>query len=306
MNPTGSRLMPDFTSRRTAFHYTTALNTLIKLGVNLNRVEMLAVGEHENYRGEIREQEPAPGTELGPSTKITLKVGYPSAVDEMPYQFFYGLGKVRSSTGGWEEAARCLMAPYDAAVIRYQAFCKFNDLKSNLGLIDYGHLQRFLSLFDFALVEETRDLGESIVWSSVFPFFNEWSGSAGLVCRVLKALFGFDFEIRENTPVDHGIPKKHRSKLGAARDKLGTGFILGAGFRDYDSGFELIVKNVDQKRVRDLLPGGKTRQRIERAMSIFMPSSLLYGIKIKVRGPRVAIGKKERKSFLGYTSYIGT
>jgi len=306
MKAASPRLMPDLTNRRTASHYTTALNALLKLGVDLNKVDLIAVGEFENYRGEIREQEPKPGTELGPNTKITLKVGYPSAVDEMPYQFFYGLGGVRASTGAWEESARCLMAPFDAAVIRHQAFCKFSDLKSNLGLIDYEHLRLFLELFDFSLGDTTKELSEAIIWSAVFPFFNQWSGSPLLVCRVLKALFGLDFEIRENTPVEHPIPKKHRSKLGGKRDKLGMGFILGGSFRDYDSGFELIVRNVDQEQVKGLLPGGRTRKRIERALAVFMPNSLDYRIRVKVRGPRVAIGKKERKSFLGYTSYIGT
>lgn len=306
MSAPRSNVMPDFTGRRNAFHYTTALNTLLKMGVDLNKVDLLAVGEYQNYRGEIFEQNPEPDTPLGASTKITLKVGFSSAVDQMPYQFFYGLAGIRASTGKWEDAARCMMAPFDAAVIRNHAFAKFKDLKSNLGLIDYNHLKSFLQLFEFALDRETDDLRESSVWASVYPAFNLWAGSPVLVCRVMKALFGYDFEIRENTPTEHSIPASCQSKLGARSDRLGDGFILGKKFTDYDSGYELLIKNVRQDQVKALLPGGAARKKIERALDTFMPSDLIYRIRVKVRGERTAIGKKEHKNYLGYTSYIGT
>lgn len=306
MNATQPVAMPDFTDRKTPYHFSTALNTLSKLGVDLSQVDILAVGEFENYKGEVREQDPAGGAAIGPTTKITLKIGFPSAVDNMPYQFFYGLRGVMSSTGAWEDAARNLMAPFDAAVIRHYAGAKLQDLESNLGLAEFGHLKRFLSLFDYSLEDQTRDITEAVIWASVFPAFNQWSGSPVLVCRVLQALFGYDFRIQENVARTHEIPESCRSRLGGRADRLGSGFILGKSFSDYDSGYDVIIGAVPVDDVPDLRPNGKKRKRIEQALSIFMPNNFEYRIRVKSPRAKIAIGKKEHKNYLGYTSYMGT
>ncbi len=305
MSKTLSRQMPDFVNRRAPFHFTTALNTLTKMGVDINQVDLLAVGEYENYKGEVLEQEPAPGEDIGPTTKITLKIGFPSAVDQMPYQFFYGMTGFRSSSGAWENAARCLLAPFDASVIRHLASTKLQDLRSNLGLAEYDQIKNFLGIFDFALDKETEDIRESVVWASVFPAFNQWSGNPVLVCRVFQALFGYEFRIRENTKAEHVMPESCRSRLGAATDRLGRGLILGKSFSDYDSGYELIISGVPMDDVPELRPGGRIRAKIERALSIFMPTNLEYKIRVKTRVAKTVIGKEEHKNYLGYTSYIG-
>jgi hypothetical protein len=306
MNATEPAVMPDFVNRRAPFHYSTALNTLAKLGVDLSTVDIFAAGEFENYKGEIREQDPAAGTAVGPTTKITLKIGFPSAIDNMPYQFFYGLRGVTSSTGAWEDAARNMMAPFDAAVVRHYAAAKLHDLESNLGLAEFGHLRRFLKLFDYSLEDQTENITEAVVWASVFPTFNQWSGSPVLVCRVLQALFGYDFRIRENVEMTHEIPESCRSKLGNGGDRLGSGFILGGSFSDYDSGYEVVISGVSVDDVPDLLPHGKKRKRLEQALSIFMPNDMAYKIRVKSPRAKIAIGEEEHKNYLGYTSYMGT
>ena len=73
--------MPDFCNRRHPFHYVTALCVLAKMGIDIDTVDILAVGEYENYRGEIQTQSPKPGAAITDDTRIVLKVGYPSAVD---------------------------------------------------------------------------------------------------------------------------------------------------------------------------------------------------------------------------------
>lgn len=305
MSPSKPVVMPDFVNRRTPYHFTTALNTLTRLGVDLSRVDILAVGEFQNYRGEVQEQEPAGGATLGPTARITLKIGFPSAVDNMPYQFFYGLHGVTSSTRAWEDAARHMMAPFDAAVIRHYAAAKLQDLESNLGLAEFGHLKRFLELFDFAIEDQTKNITEAVIWASIFPAFSQWSGNPLLVCRVLQALFDYNFTIRENVAMTHEIPESCRSKLGRRSDRLGSGFILGRSFSDYDSGYEVIISGVPVDDIPELLPNGKKRKRIEQALSIFMPSNFECIIRVKaVRGVN-AIGEKEHKNYLGYTSYTG-
>ena len=78
--------MPDLCSRRMPFNFVAALMLLKKVGVDLNKVHLKAVGCYENYKGEILGQKPKAGTELTQSTKIFLKVGKWSAVDIIPYQ----------------------------------------------------------------------------------------------------------------------------------------------------------------------------------------------------------------------------
>ncbi len=299
-------VMPDFCSRKSPLHYTTALNTLTRLNVDLNRVDLLAIGEHENYKGEIREQDPPAGTRLDSKSRITLKIGFPSAVDQMPYQFFYGLGGIRRSTGKWEDDARCLLAPFDAAVIRHRAMAKFRDLKSNLGLVESDHLNNFLAVFEYVVEAESTSLQEALIWASVLPTFNHWAANAEGACQVLERLFGYEFEITENVRSEHAIPSSCCYRLGSDKDRLGEGVILGKTFSDYDSAYEVTVKDVPVDSVRDFLPGGKVRKKIEKALEVCMPGNLEYSIRVKAAGPAVVIGKEKRRNYLGYTSYIGT
>ncbi len=97
-------LMPYFCNRRFPFHYTTALCVLMKMGLDITQVDILAIGEFENYKGEVLEQEPAPGRVITAETTVRLKVGYPSAVDFMPYQFFYGLTGSGARSSDWERS----------------------------------------------------------------------------------------------------------------------------------------------------------------------------------------------------------
>ena len=66
------RIMPDFMGRRYRFHYLTAINLLESMGVPLGDIRVRAAGEYENYRGEIRSQDPAPGEEIPAGSVITL------------------------------------------------------------------------------------------------------------------------------------------------------------------------------------------------------------------------------------------
>ena len=305
MTPSPEKRMPNFCNRRTPFHYTTALNTLVRLGVNLDLVDLLAVGEYENYKGEIIRQDPKPGTALDARVKITLEVGFPSAVDEMPYQFFYGLHGRRASTGAWEDAARALMAPFDAAVIRHLAIAKYRDLMSNLGLVEDNHLKSVLALFEFDAEKEKIPPREAVIWAGLFPAFYNWAGNADLVCRALECLFGHEFEIVENVPFEHGIPESCRYKLGSPEDRLGSGTIVGANFTDCDSGYEVVIKDVDVDEAVDFLPGGKKRDQVKRALTVFMPGELGYRIRVKTAVTPTEIGSDKHQNYLGYTSFLG-
>jgi hypothetical protein len=295
--------MPDLCNRRYRFSYTTALNVLAKQGIPLSQIEILAVGEHENYKGEILAQHPPPGTPLKKDTPITLKVGRRSAVDSMPYQFFYGLHGITSSTGEWEDRARALMAPFDAAVVRYEAVAEYEDLKNSFGLIEYRHLARFLSLFDFVL-EDSADIDYAVAWASLYPSFHHWAGNPQLVAKALELLFGYRFEIVENIRMEHHIPVSCRYQLGSEKDRLGEGMILGRKFTDYDSAYEVVVLDVAPEETAAFLPGGSKRKKLEKALAICMPSHLEYRIRVRTKHRRVPVGKQRKICYLGYSTRL--
>lgn len=294
-------IMPDFTNRNFRFNHLTALNLLSSLGVPLHNIYIRAVGIYENYRGEIRTQQPPPGTAIGPKTRITLEIGSNSAVDYMPYQFFYGLHGVRSTDSTWEENARSMMAPFDAAEIRYAAAMQFQALKYEFGIIDSGHLARFMEMFEYIAEDDSFSIDDIMLWASILPSLYEWGGNPSVVSSVLSRLFKYNFQVKENVKASTQIPKQLHYKLGSKTARLGKETIVGESFEERDSTYELIIHNVPVNEIRHLLPGGKMRKRIERLLRYCMPGDLDYRIKIKVN--RMA-GKRAVKKYLGYSSYL--
>ena len=255
--------MPDLTGRRYRFHYVTAVNLLDVMGVPLENILVRAVGRYENYRGEVRTQDPEPGAPLDSRTIITLEAGCDSAVDYMPYQFFYGLGGLRDTDSSWEEAARDLMAPFDSAMVRREAATTFHALRHSLGVVDEGHLRRFMALFEFDPDEVEAGVDEMMFIASLLPSLNRWAGNAEVVESVLRRLFGYDFRIIENVPNVTGIPEEIRYRLGSRTARLGYETVTGGSFVERDSTYEVRISGVPVEDIRELIPGGRKIKRIE-------------------------------------------
>ncbi len=212
------RIMPDFLGRRYRFHYLTAINLLESMGVPLGDIRVRAAGEYENYRGEIRSQDPAPGTAIPPGSIVTLNVGCFSAVDFMPYQFFYGLQGIRESDNTWETAARSVMAPFDAATIRYAAAMRMQALRYDFGITDGGHIRRFMELFEYSPGDEAQRAGKIVFLAAILPSLHLWGGNPSAVTVVLKRLFGYDVRLKENQKASTPIPEDIRYRLGSKAD----------------------------------------------------------------------------------------
>jgi hypothetical protein len=297
-------IMPDFCNRRNPFHYVTALNLLSGMGIDIDNISILAEGEYENYKGEIRSQEPKPGTTINNQTRITLVVGFSSAVDFMPYQFFYGLFN-RDTDQTWEQNARSFMAPYDAAVIRHEALAKFLDLKYDFGIIDPHHFKRVLKLFDFELPPHSDNIDEMLYWLSILPSFHFWAGNPKLCAKAMEMVFGHEFEIVENCGRNFDIPDNLCYRLGQDGGRLGCETLMGNSFTEFDSGFNVIVKNVELDNVSELLPGGKTRDKLDWFLQLSMPGNLEYDISIRVRKKQnQPLTENENGNYLGYSTFI--
>jgi len=296
--------MPDFCSRRHPFNYVTALNTLMKLGIDTARVNLLAVGLFESYKGGILHQEPDPGQPLGPNTEITLHVGCYSAVDHTAYQFFYGLEGGRERGDEWETQARELMAPFDAAMVRFEALARHEAHKFNLGIVDRDFLFRFLELFDFHPSGTALDLRELLFWVSVLPAAHLWAGNARGVAAVLTRLLGCPVEITESISSRFDLPEECRSPLGSTGAGLGGSLVLGRSFVEQDSTYEVVVEGVPVERLASFLPGMPDRLKLEWLLGVCMPSHLEYRIRVTSRTRRHRIGRAGGAFHLGYGSYI--
>ncbi|MDD3733085.1 MAG: type VI secretion system baseplate subunit TssG [candidate division Zixibacteria bacterium] len=300
----GDNRMPDFCHRRYPLHFTTALIILMKMGVDINRLNILAVGEYENYKGEIIKQSPAPGSPLDRKTKITLHVGYSSPVDYMPYQFFYGLGGKRITGGEWEYNARILMAPFDAAVIRHLARAHNQVLKYNLGILDREYLSRYIGLFQFALNDDRVDFEELITWANILPDFNHWSGNPTRVTGILAALFKHPFKIIENVSTTYEIPTHLQYRLGSRAGRLGREMVLGNTFTECDSSYQVIMGDMEPDEITEYLPGKLRRKKLEWFLQTCMPSHLDYRICFRVKTKAVCLRSKDNRSRLGYSTVL--
>lgn len=301
---TKTHIMPDFCSRRHPFHYTTALNILRKMGFDVRQINILADGEYENYKGEIREQNPLPGTEITLRSSITLRAGFPSAVDYMPYQFFYGLSGTRQTDRSWDNRARRLMAPFDAAVIRHDADARYQILKYDGGIVEKEFLLRILGLYGFNLQNNVREIGEIIFLFSILPSFNYWSGNPALVEKVLQFFFKYQFKIVENSSSEYEIPESIQYRLGSKSGRLGRETIIGRSFTEQDSCYDLVISGVEPKDVANLMPDKPIRKKLEWLLGFCMPGNLDYKIKIKVKTKRTSVGRDSKNCYLGYSSFI--
>ncbi|HWR83010.1 MAG TPA: type VI secretion system baseplate subunit TssG [Candidatus Deferrimicrobium sp.] len=304
--PSDPLLMPDLCNRHNPFHYATALALLSKLGIDIHQIDLLASGEHENYHGEIAGQSPLPGTPLTAETRIRLHVGFPSAVDYLPYQMFYGLEGVGARTGAWEDDARSLMAPFDAAMIRYFSLALFHSLRFSFGLVDMTHLLRFLKLQDFSPWEGALSAEEAVFWVRIMPTYHFWAGNAHSVEFVLKFLFGCDVRIVENVEAEFAIPSGLQSRMGSSSSALGKSFVPGRVYRENDSCFEVQLCAVDSRKVIDLLPGKTLRRRLQWVIESCMPNSLDHRVTVKVvrqDRPGFRIGQTDDNAYLGYSTF---
>ncbi len=295
------RIMPDFTGQRYRFHYLTALNLLEGMGVEKRKIRIRKVGVYENYRGEIRSQQPEAGSVISDKSIVTLEIGSNSAVDFMPYQFFYGLQGIRDTDNTWEENARSLLAPFDSEAVRYDAATRFSTLRYEQGIVDTEHLKRFMELFEYSAGDSGFREDELVFLASILPSMNEWGANPDIVTDVLGRLFGYRVELRENVTASVPIPAELHYHLGSRTARLGIETVIGRSFEECDSTYELIFHDLPLSDIRHLLPGGRIRARVEKFLDYCMPGDLDY--RITVKADRSKAGK-ETKKYLGYSSYL--
>lgn len=304
MNPSERTVMPQFSERHHPFHFATALTTLLRLGIDLNRVQLLAVGLHETYRGEVLAQQPAAGEEIGARSVIRLEVGVESAVDILPYQFFYGFDTARESTGEWELAARQLMAPFDAAVIRRRGWEDYRRLSFTLAQSDNDQLNRFFALFEFDSKLAGETFRERALWVALLPLFHHWAGNGEMAARMISEVFGYPCQIQESVELTTAIPDALRTRLGKTNARLGAETIVGASFCDQESAYRVIINDVEPEKAGSWLPGKPMYMKLQNLLAICLPGHLEGTIVVRCRRTAFATGAASRTARLGYTTQL--
>lgn len=300
----GENRMPDLCNRRCPFHFATALDLLMIMGVDPSRIDILAIGEYQNYKGEVIEQEPAPGEVIAEDTHIKLRIGYPSAVDWMPYQFFYGLqGRVERGAASWEESARSIMSPFDAAVIKREATARYLTLKHSFAFFEQDQIDRYLGLFDFA-PEGGFEPAEALLWATLLPTYNAWAGNPRRVEQVLSNFYGYDFKIIENVRNEHPIPDSQQYRMGSRTGRLGRETVVGKVFAECDSTYEVVISSIGAREVRHFLPGRPLRNKLEWILGQCMPGNLDFRIRMNIEDRATRVGKDDPQARLGYASYL--
>jgi hypothetical protein len=277
---------------------------LMKLGVDLRRVRLLAEGEHENYKGEVRTQSPKAGEAIGPDDEVVLTVGAFGAFDHLPYQFFYGLsnhGVTRSQD--WEERARRLLAPFDGSAIRSFARCDYEALQFSLGFADRDQLAKFLDLFAFKSSELSDSLREDVLWSALMPYFHHWAGNAELITRALQSLFGYRFRIIESVSRKYDIPERLHYRLGSAESRLGAETVLGDSFVERDSAVTVVIEDVRNEDMRRFLPGQDLRRKLDRLLKTCLPGQIVFEVVVEPKKKEGVLGAESDGAYLGYSAY---
>lgn len=304
MNAAPGHIMPDFCSRRHPFHIATAVITLMKLGVDLRHLRLFAVGHYENYRGEVHAQSPEAGAPLTPDTQIVLHIGADSAVDIMPYQFFYGVSGGANRSDAWEDDARRLLAPFDSAVERYEGLAGYLAMQYRMGLIEPTHLTRFFELFGFSSKESAASLNDRLMWAALLPTFHFWAGNPVFVERAISFFLCYPCHITENVPARFHIPEDLQYRLGADNDRLGMETTLGRSFEETDSCYLVTLSDVSPDDVPKFLPGQPLRKRLEAILATCMPGHLEFKIQVLAQKTGFYLGRSRTSSHLGYTSHV--
>jgi len=297
-------IMPDLCNRRTPYHYLTGIVLLLKIGVELSNIDLIAEGKYENYRGEVLTQEPAPGIPLRKDSRVALHIGCSSAVDYMPYQFFYGLEGIRSSDRSWDENARRFMAPFESAYVKSKADAVRQQFKYDFSIIDVEYIRKLLRLFNFEPEDYIRDLDELLFWLSVFPPFHFWAGNPEYVERLLTYIFRYKFKIFENVKSEYEIPADIQYRLGSKTGRLASETIIGKCFSERDSTYRVEVSGVPAAKAADFLPHKPIRKKMEWILGFAMPGNLDYKIKVNIDRSNVNVGKKAGECYLGYSSFV--
>ncbi len=296
--------MPDLAKAGSSTSFIHILAWLKKAGISLDNVKLLLKGVFENYKGEIINHLPPPGAEIDSSTVALLVIGSPSMVDQLPPSVFFAPRKRYMDLDKMELESRKLFSCFDSTIAKKLAVLEYILLTYDFVFSEESFSRRFVRAFGFP--EDGWNSEEMSLWMMLLPGFHQWAGTKRGTEQVLSKSLGTYVRIKEHQRGENGLPGEVQSLLGKRWSKLGSDWSLGKSFSECESCFKVIIGPISACRVRDFLPWGPMRKKLDRILKHCVPGQLRWSVslKLKRRERSFSVGEKSSNCFLGHSTYL--
>lgn len=291
-------LMPDLAGvGRTARHRVdSALLTLLRLGVDFGRIVLEAAGPGETD-GAVISQDPAPGTELSPVSRIALRVGGCGGLDLMPFP-------LRDESDSEFRVDR-LLAIFDNPALKLAFFLRQGGAYLALHPDEPLTARRWLEdLFSISAAPWPAERWHPL--ARLVPRLHALGGTAAAVRVAMGALFGLPVADVRVTRRVVPVAAPAVVRLGARNGRLGYDAILGGGIIG-DARVEITYGPVTLDEWRRHLTPDCTRER-EALFPYILPAHL-SAVSERWRVGEATIGARldeaARPAVLGVNAYLG-
>lgn len=291
-------LMPDLAGvRRTARHgVDSALLTLLRLGVDFGRIVLEAAGPGE-AEGAVISQDPAPGTELSPVSRIALRVGGSGGLDLMPFPL-----RDESDT---EFRVDRLLAIFDNPALKLGFFLRQGGAYLALHPDEPLTARRWLEdLFSISVTPWPAERWHPL--ARLVPRLHALGGTAAAVRVAMGALF--DLPVADVRVTRRVVPVAAPAvvRLGSRNGRLGYDAMLGGGIIG-DARVEITYGPVTLDEWRRHVTPAITRER-EALFPYILPAHL-SAVSERWRVGDATIGARlddaARPAVLGVNAYLG-
>ena len=291
-------LMPDLAGvRRTARHRVdSALLTLLRLGVDFGRIVLEAAGPGET-EGAVISQDPAPGTELSPVSRIALRVGGSGGLDLMPFPL-----RDESDT---EFRVDRLLAIFDNPALKLGFFLRQGGAYLALHPDEPLTARRWLEdLFSISVAPWPAERWHPL--ARLVPRLHALGGTAAAVRVAMGALF--DLPVAQVRVTRRVVPVAAPAvvRLGSQNGRLGYDAMLGGGIIG-DARVEITYGPVTLDAWRRHVTPASTRER--QALFPYILPAHLSAVSERWRVGDATIGARlddaARPAVLGVNAYLG-
>ncbi len=296
----GAIVMPDLAGvRRTVRHrLDSALLTLLRLGVDAGRIVLESAGPGES-EGAVISQQPGPGTELTPVSRIVLRVGGSGGLDLMPFPL-----RDESDT---EFRADRLFALFDNPALKLGFFLRQGGAYLALHADEPLTARRWLE----DLFAMDADQWPSARWhplTRLVPRLHAIAGTAAAVRIAMAAVFRLPVAGARVVRALVRVPSAGVLRLGQANGRLGFDAVLGGGIVG-DARLEITYGPLTLAEWREHATPAATAERAA-LFPYILPAHLTTVVTERWRVGDAAAGVQlddaDRPALLGVNTYLGT
>jgi hypothetical protein len=293
-------LMPDLAGiRRSVRHRVdSAVLTLLRLGVDFGRIVLESAGPGESA-GAVVSQDPLPGTELTPASRIVLRVGGSGAMDLMPFPL-----RDESET---ELRGDRFFAIFDNPALKLGFFLRHGGGYLALHPDEPLTARRWLEDL-FAIPVDSWPMERWHALARLIPKLHALGGTESAVRIALGAMFDLPVAAVNVTQITVPVPEAQILRLGQRNGRLGFDALLGGGMvADGHVVVSLGPLTLAQWR-RNIAPD-VVRQR--RALyPLILPAHLSLSVSerwvVGDSGVGTVLGDAAQPALLGINAYLGS